>query len=154
MSFNGQDLGLRTQRWQFDSVYRYHDCVMAYKNVEDRRQASRAHYLANSDVYKLRASKRRRAYLDELKQFVRKAKDVPCADCGVKYPYYVMQFDHVDPNKNFDIASVRRRLLSIAVVAAEIARCEVVCANCHAERTHRRGQRFSRKPERRQGSLF
>lgn len=46
-----------------------------------------------------------------------------------------MQFDHINPEeKSFNIgqnAQMRRSRL-----AAEIAKCEVVCANCHWERTH------------------
>lgn len=68
------------------------------------------------------------------------AKSVPCADCGVGYPVYVMQFDHLDPAaKEFNIGVIgptasRSRLI------AEIAKCDVVCANCHAERTYQRRQ--------------
>jgi hypothetical protein len=28
------------------------------------------------------------------KRLIRQAKARPCADCGVLYPYYVMDFDH------------------------------------------------------------
>lgn len=26
----------------------------------------------------------------------RQLKEVPCGDCNIKYPYYVMDFDHRD----------------------------------------------------------
>lgn len=71
---------------------------------------------------------------------IQDAKSVPCADCKVSYPTYVMQFDHLDAAaKEFNIGVIgptagRSRLL------AEIAKCDVVCANCHAERTHQRRQ--------------
>lgn len=75
------------------------------------------------------------------------AKDnVPCADCGVPYRYWVMQLDHVPERgaKSFTIAltytgGVRRVLVTREQLVAEIAKCEVVCGNCHAERTHSRG---------------
>ncbi|OZE35613.1 hypothetical protein CH259_16425 [Rhodococcus sp. 05-2254-4] len=56
----------------------------------------------------------------------------------MQYPYYVMQFDHLG-DKHFNIGQMgptsgRARLV------AEIAKCEVVCANCHAERTFRRSR--------------
>jgi hypothetical protein len=45
--------------------------------------------------------KSKRQYLDrnlrsytERRELVIKAKSQPCADCGVQYPYYVMDFDH------------------------------------------------------------
>ena len=60
----------------------------------------------------------------------------PCKDCGLKYPYYVMDFDHVNGDKHFSLA--RARAYDGAKVAAEIRKCEIVCANCHRERTHSR----------------
>lgn len=70
---------------------------------------------------------------------LRSLKDGPCVDCGIRYPYYVMQFDHVKGVKKFDIGrgGVNRRL---EVLMEEIAKCELVCANCHAVRTHLRKQ--------------
>lgn len=79
-------------------------------------------------------------YRDGNRAIIRAAKEVPCADCGIQYPYYVMQFDHLDGDeKAFNIGQVgptsgRPKLL------AEIAKCEVVCANCHSERSYRRLQ--------------
>jgi predicted HNH restriction endonuclease len=64
-------------------------------------------------------------------------KDKPCADCGNKYPPYVMQFDHIEGfTKLFNIA--RGMLGNKAAFIEEVKKCEVVCANCHAIRTHKR----------------
>jgi hypothetical protein len=71
---------------------------------------------------------------------VREAKNKPCADCGVRYPYYVMEFDHLDSTtKEFNV-SAGVTCASYERLLAEIAKCEVVCANCHAARTHQRKQ--------------
>jgi hypothetical protein len=67
------------------------------------------------------------------------AKNQPCADCQKLYPPYVMQFDHVRGRKAFTISS-KGMEVSRARLLAEIAKCDVVCANCHAERTHRRNK--------------
>lgn len=69
--------------------------------------------------------------------FVRKAKDKPCTDCGIKYPYYVMQFDHLR-DKLFGLGTGEARSKGISSLKKEIAKCEVVCANCHFERTYNR----------------
>lgn len=79
------------------------------------------------------------SYRKQSRAMMREAKNQPCKDCGVKYPYYVMQFDHVRGTKEFNIGVVgptasRDRMMN------EIAKCEVVCANCHAARTHERLQ--------------
>lgn len=64
-------------------------------------------------------------------------KDQPCSDCGVQYPPYVMQFDHRDPStKSFGIAACKSRV-SLEDMMLEVQKCDLVCANCHAERTHR-----------------
>lgn len=79
----------------------------------------------------LRGRMRRRRVIVE-------AKDRPCADCGIKYPYYVMQFDHVRGEKAFTIAAHHTLKVKLEVLKEEIAKCDVVCANCHAGRTFMR----------------
>ena len=66
---------------------------------------------------------------------IREAKSAPCSDCGVSYPYYVMDFDHVRGQKAFTIG---RGINSASVeqVRAEIEKCDIVCANCHRIREH------------------
>ena len=60
----------------------------------------------------------------------------PCVDCGEVDPV-VLTFDHVRGQKSFTISD---RLHSSAwpQLVVEIAKCEVVCANCHMRRTARR----------------
>ena len=71
---------------------------------------------------------------------MQEAKSRSCTDCGVQYPYYVMEFDHLDADaKHFNV-SAGVTSVSHERLLAEIAKCEVVCANCHAERTHQRKQ--------------
>ena len=74
------------------------------------------------------------------RSLVRKAKSVPCADCGRRYPHYVMDFDHRPGEKKcFALASAMGQTrISAERLRAEIAKCDVVCANCHRIRTHSR----------------
>lgn len=119
---------------KFLRMYCY-DACMAYKNPLDPRRLlnGRRHYLNNKQAYienSISAKKRLRAY-------VRTRKDKPCTDCGLEYPYYVMQFDHLG-DKKYTIG-VLVNLNNRAKLEIELAKCEVVCANCHAIRTHQRG---------------
>lgn len=66
--------------------------------------------------------------------FLREVKSKPCADCGNVYPPYVMHFDHVRGEKLFNIGN--RITIAMSRLLAEIAKCDLVCANCHAIRTH------------------
>ena len=82
-----------------------------------------------------------RPYLEqrnrERREAIDKIKEVPCADCKQVFPPACMDFDHLDGNeKLFDIG--RGRLKPWNVLMAEIAKCEVVCANCHRLRTEAR----------------
>lgn len=66
------------------------------------------------------------------------AKNVPCTDCGQRFPPYVMDFDHrPGETKCFNLAiAAGQTRLSWERMEAEIAKCDVVCANCHRIRTH------------------
>lgn len=66
-------------------------------------------------------------------------KNVSCTDCKQQYPPYVMDFDHRDPTTKVDNVAILAREASRAALIAEIAKCDVVCANCHRIRTHQRG---------------
>jgi hypothetical protein len=88
----------------------------------------------------------------ELVEILHDAKAQPCADCGGSYPIHVMQLDHrpgsgkafsvssvlwgkADPGRD---AAIAEHGSAKAALLAEIAKCDLVCANCHAERTFSR----------------
>ncbi len=59
----------------------------------------------------------------------------PCVDCGESDPV-VLEFDHRDSATKFlAIAQMIERRYSWEAIAAEIAKCDVRCANCHRRRT-------------------
>lgn len=64
----------------------------------------------------------------------------PCVDCGEVDPI-VLEFDHLPEfEKRFEIGrAVTGSTRSWAAILAEIAKCDVVCANCHRRRGSRRG---------------
>ncbi len=94
---------------------------------------TRSHYQRNKRRYldkNLRSFQKRR-------EFVREIKNQPCADCGIIYPYYVMDFDHREnETKEFGLNAITQK--AINALKREIAKCDVVCSNCHRERTHQR----------------
>ena len=73
------------------------------------------------------------------KDFVNNLKDNPCTDCGIKYPYYVMDFDHVRGEKVMHIGDIRH--YGWGKIKAELEKCELVCSNCHRARTHNRREK-------------
>jgi 5-methylcytosine-specific restriction endonuclease McrA len=66
-------------------------------------------------------------------------KQRPCMDCGGTFPPYVMHFDHRVPSQKVLTVSALAGAGSIKNMLNEITKCDLVCANCHAIRTH--GQR-------------
>ncbi len=85
---------------------------------------------------KLCSAKRGQTKIDDNRLYVRELKEkTPCKDCGKNYPFYVMHFDHLR-DKKFNIGS--KNSISFNKLLNEINKCEIVCANCHAERTYKR----------------
>ena len=89
---------------------------------KDRQRASQKRYRDRSKV-------RMAFYL----------KEHPCVDCG-EGDLRVLTFDHLPEfEKSFDVGrAVSGSTRSWESILGEIAKCEVVCANCHAKRTAER----------------
>jgi len=63
-------------------------------------------------------------------------KSAPCFDCGDAYPPYVMDFDHVRGTKVKNVSRMIVETVPFTRIMEEISKCDLVCANCHRERTH------------------
>jgi hypothetical protein len=100
-------------------------------------------YSKNSTTHKINTQNRTKTYRQDFRTFLDSVKDVPCKDCGVKYPPYVMDFDHRDPSEKLMGVGDTYRYASSVIsdeVKEEIKKCDIVCSNCHRERTHSRSQ--------------
>ena len=109
-------------------------------------RANKLHYQNNKQIYLDRAIARNARVNTENKQrLYAYLSSHPCVDCG-EADIRVLEFDHVHDNKTLTIARLLDHATSWAVVEAEIAKCEVRCANCHRIRTNERGNwwRFRR----------
>lgn len=79
------------------------------------------------------------AYRRKIQEFIRKSKNgKPCADCGKIYPYYVMDYDHRPGTEKVERLAMMFRTGSLRRVKEEIAKCDLVCSNCHRVRTFKR----------------
>lgn len=58
----------------------------------------------------------------------------PCQDCGIINPI-VMDFDHREPSDKSKNISTLIQQGTIKSLKEELAKCDVVCANCHRIRT-------------------
>jgi len=63
-----------------------------------------------------------------------------CVSCGTK-DILVLEFDHKEPKeKSFNIGKAvggKERLINLEQLIAEVAKCDVMCRNCHQRKTHR-----------------
>ena len=115
---------------------------MPYKDPKvakaKQRVYAREHYEKNIDKIKARTALSNKRSRKRNAEFIRNIKESsPCEDCGKFYPYYVMHFDHIY-EKNGSVANLSRASVSLKRLQQEIDQCEIVCANCHAIRTHER----------------
>jgi len=116
----------RKARNQRDNYCR--PCRADYK--QEHYAANRQRYIDNALRRKQQVAAERAAFLVEF------FRSRPCADCGETDPM-VLEFDHL-ADKAFGIAKGLRDR-NWESVLNEIAKCDVVCANCHRRRTARRG---------------
>ena len=89
--------------------------------------------------YECRECDSARAFLrsERNRKLILETKYVPCMDCGIRYPPPATDFDHVRGKKLFGLNDAHNR--AVQKVKDEMAKCDVVCANCHRIRTYKRG---------------
>jgi hypothetical protein len=98
---------------------------------EQHRVSTRKHYSENRDRYLERNRQRILLY----RGIICAAKSVPCMDCKESFPVVCMDFDHRNPEeKSFNISRLGM-ITSEKRLREEIAKCDVVCSNCHRIRT-------------------
>lgn len=93
---------------------------------------TKEHYIKNKQKYISKA----RNYEQKLKDYVYLIKkSAVCADCKYSYHPCQLDFDHLK-DKEFEISLGFKSGLN--KLKKEIAKCEIVCANCHRLRTYNR----------------
>lgn len=80
--------------------------------------------------------------------FVRERKAaLGCKECGEKHPA-CLEFHHRDKEaKSFNVGMAVARNWTLSRIEAEMAKCDVLCANCHRKlHDHEIGLRVARSP--------
>lgn len=94
--------------------------------TEEYRAQRRDYYRRAKDKFIERNKKRHAANRD----WCRSLKSNPCSRCGGTFPPVCMDWHHRDPNtKLFELSAAPRH--GRKKVLEEIAKCDLVCANCH-----------------------
>lgn len=94
-------------------------------------QTGKRHYQNNKQRYYERGHARNALIIkDNQKKLTEYLLQHPCVDCG-QADIRVLEFDHVQGNKSGNISRMIGDGFSWPTIVAEIAKCEVRCANCH-----------------------
>lgn len=111
----------------------------SYNQIQDELKCSKgtiAYYLGEGQ--KEKTLKRQNDARAKISRFIAAVKDNRhCVDCGIAYRHWQLEFDHLS-DKEFTIGQYRSHTTDITVIKKEMEKCEVVCANCHRDRTHQR----------------
>lgn len=109
--------------------------LMPYKDPQKQKESQARYFQENKKQLAAAQNKRRnvlRRRIQEIKE------STPCTDCGIQYPPYVLDFDHLPQFKKAFNVTMLSDCPSALALEEEIAKCEVVCANCHRHRTFMR----------------
>ena len=101
---------------------------MPYKDPQKQKAAKDSWYKRNTAKHLACQAKRRaerKAWYRDLK------KDLSCQECGENH-IACLEFHHTDPDKkDGKVSRMVLAALSEETILAEIAKCIVLCSNCH-----------------------
>lgn len=106
---------------------------------DSNRASSRAYYERNREHHIAVIRARNDAQREVSRMFVADhLRTHPCVDCGTT-DIRVLEFDHRPESRKRDgVMQLVRNGYGLAVIAEEIAKCDVRCRNCHAIVTYER----------------
>lgn len=107
-----------------------------------RREYAARHRAKNPEATAARQLQYNQQAREKAREFVIALKtSTPCADCGGFFHHVAMDFDHVRGKKFKAVAQMVGAAYPVANIAKEVAKCDLVCANCHRIRTWTRLKR-------------
>lgn len=100
------------------------------------REYNKKHYTDNKQYYVDKARRNTGASLRKIYTFLLEYfTEHPCLDCGETDPR-VLEFDHINPAKKLaNVSDLIHSGKSLKIIQEEIAKCQVLCANCHRRKT-------------------
>lgn len=85
-------------------------------------------------------------------EVIRNHKNRPCHDCGGVFPHFVMDLDHRDPDQKEKKGGKKNRSSYVWAKSSPekiqklLSICDVICANCHRIRTHKKEHNLINQP--------
>lgn len=126
------------QEWP-ESEFWNHRGTRSSPHCRECRNAYYRAYRRTSNGYAINKAVSDARY-QKAKALLEKLKSGPCVDCGGTFIPRAMHFDHRDPTtKKYGISALASSN-RVKAILEEVAKCDLVCANCHAYRTERQVQ--------------
>lgn len=101
---------------------------MPYLDKEKQKQAQHESYLRNKSKVRERSSQRKRGLQIWFQEYKR---DLKCSKCPENHPA-CLDFHHKNPDeKEYEVCFMASKGSSKEQILKEIAKCDVLCANCH-----------------------
>lgn len=66
----------------------------------------------------------------KLRDYIKRTKFGGCTLCGYGKCLEALEFHHINTNKEIELSNIKR---SIPKAKKEVAKCIIVCSNCHRE---------------------
>ena len=132
---------IRCTQWKDETQFNIRNSERGYLQSVCRdcqQKDSRTRYDNNTTgVLRMNKQSRQRSK-STARQFISEyLSQNPCIDCG-ESDIEVLTFDHVRGEKKWNIADMVQHGYSVETIAAEIAKTDVTCFNCHMKREQKR----------------
>ena len=111
----------------------------SYNEIKEKLGCSKATISYHVGVgQREKTGERRRDGRSKVRKYLQEYKaGKKCADCGENYPYWILEFDHLR-DKKFTIGQFSSKTVDLTIIKEEIEKCDIVCSNCHRNRTFNR----------------
>ena len=105
------------------------------KNATALRTRSVIHYRHRKNAKERNAQQNKKTQ-SEFEAFLAPYKEKGCVDCGRRFPDCALDFDHREAqDKEVNVSRLKGTRNWKQLVIDEVAKCDLVCANCHRVRT-------------------
>ena len=107
---------------------------MPGKTKEEIRAYNRNYYQRNRERLLQKQAGKNKRFAEKRRRWLADYKSgLKCVRCGESHPA-MLTFHHIKPaEKSFTIGDILAVKAGLKRLLAEIAKCEVLCANCHAK---------------------
>jgi hypothetical protein len=100
---------------------------------DEVRAYNRLYYQRNKEHLLKKQAEKNRRFAESRRKWLVEYKNLECVRCGESHPA-TLTFHHRDSSdKTFEIGNALTLGVSLKRLIAEIEKCDVICANCHAK---------------------